>query len=343
MQYNEFVIASAGAGKTNDIVERAMNYKDKKLLITTYTLENVKNIKEKFLNINGFIPSNVEIMSWFSFLLQHCVRPYQNFLCTRKADEIKFTNKNANFYIKKDDYERYYFCDNNTIYSEKLSEFAFNSNLKSSGKVISRLEKCFDYIFIDEAQDLAGYDLNFIEDILNSNIKMLIVGDSRQVTYKTNRSRKNSKLNKDMLEWASYLESVKKCILIYKNISFRCNQQICDFADLLYPNMPKTESKNMQKTDHDGIFCISKEQLNEYCSKYNPTILRYDKRTIVDEKLNVINIGLSKGITYDRIVIMPTKSFADFFKNKDSAKVTSKEKLYVAITRAKYSVTFVID
>jgi ATP-dependent DNA helicase UvrD/PcrA len=58
--------------------------------------------------------------------------------------------------------------------------------------------------------------------------------------------------------------------------------------------------------------------------------------------LPAINIGMSKGSTYDRVLIFPTKPMLAYLKTGDLAKVGAVEKLYVAVTRARYSAGFVV-
>ncbi|MDR2409366.1 MAG: hypothetical protein LBE13_14800 [Bacteroidales bacterium] len=57
-----------------------------------------------------------------------------------------------------------------------------------------------------------------------------------------------------------------------------------------------------------------------------------------------MNFGESKGLSFDRVLIYPTKPFLDWLKNNsfDLAE-TSRSKFYAAITRAKYSVGIVVD
>jgi superfamily I DNA/RNA helicase len=43
-------------------------------------------------------------------------------------------------------------------------------NEKSGGAVIHRLENIYNYIYIDEVQDLSGYDLDLIELLFRSKI-----------------------------------------------------------------------------------------------------------------------------------------------------------------------------
>ena len=79
---SKLIIAAAGSGKTETLVNMAMNEK-RKIAITTYVDENIEEIKSRFYLKNGCIPDNVLIIPWFSFLLVHGVKPYQD-VCYRK-------------------------------------------------------------------------------------------------------------------------------------------------------------------------------------------------------------------------------------------------------------------
>ncbi|MHC2380164.1 hypothetical protein ACVIHA_004562 [Bradyrhizobium liaoningense] len=51
----------------------------------------------------------------------------------------------------------------------------------------------FAHIFVDEVQDLAGFDIDVLELLLRSPIAMSLVGDIRQSTYRTSYATKNKK------------------------------------------------------------------------------------------------------------------------------------------------------
>ena len=55
-----------------------------------------------------------------------------------------------------------------------------------------------------------------------------------------------------------------------------------------------------------------------------------------------MNIGVAKGGTHDRIIIFPTKPMLGYLEDGDASKLKSPEKLYVAVTRARFSVAFVV-
>jgi DNA helicase-2/ATP-dependent DNA helicase PcrA len=200
----------------------------------------------------------------------------------------------------------------------------------------------FDEIYIDEVQDLAGYDLDLIELLLESKINLLLVGDNRQATYATNSSARNEKYKGYKIdELFTIWEKKGLCKKEYLSQNYRCNQLICDLADELYPEMPKTESKNTETTGHDGVFLVPEESVGEYISKYSPMILRYDKTTNCCN-YGAINFGDSKGLESARVLIFPNGPIRKYLATGDSEYVKrSRAKFYVAITRAKYSVAFV--
>jgi len=81
MANNKLVIAAAGSGKTRMIVENALEITDENILITTFTEANEEEIKKRIIKkTGGFIPKNITVQTWFAFLLQHGVRPYQSIM-----------------------------------------------------------------------------------------------------------------------------------------------------------------------------------------------------------------------------------------------------------------------
>ena len=57
-----------------------------------------------------------------------------------------------------------------------------------------------------------------------------------------------------------------------------------------------------------------------------------------------MNFGDSKGCTFDRVIIYPTAPMLKWLLNHENLlEGQSKSKLYVAVTRAKYSVGIVVE
>ncbi|MFS0824804.1 UvrD-helicase domain-containing protein [Bacillus sp. 1P02SD] len=340
---NKIIIAAAGSGKTTYLVQESIRRNTEKLLIVTYTNKNKEEIIKKFVEINGYLPANVEVKTWYSFLLSDWVRPYQNFVYPEKRiDSIFFREKPANYYIKKANIKGYYINEKNEIDKDRISDFAIQCIEKSNGKVIRRLEEIYDSIFIDEVQDMSGYDLDIFLIFFHSRINMVLVGDIRQATYSTTNSPKYKKYRGiNIIDFFQEQEKRKRCQIDYLYINHRCNQAICDFSDNLFANLPPTKSMNTKLTGHDGLFIIKSKDVSDYIEKFKPQVLRYDSRTKIDR---AINFGESKGLTFERVLIKPTKKMEHYLKtgqmNLDDITLA---KFYVATTRARYSVGFISD
>jgi hypothetical protein len=339
---NKVVIASAGSLKTTYIVEQALGIRDRNVLITTYTNENVSQINSCLIRRAGHVPNHITVLSWYSFLLQDGVRPYQNYMTSRgRINTINFTASPSHFTLKTD-IDNYYLTDGNNMYGDRVSAFICDCDERSSGLVVKRLERAYGHIFIDELQDLAGHDLEFLEKLFRSSISILAVGDPRQATYSTNKSLKNKQFKLGhVVDWVRAREAKQLCSLEVRTDCYRCNQAICDFADALFPDLPKTSSKNCERTGHDGVFYIKKSEVLDYVARHKPTVLRYDRRAKT-MNLSALNIGITKGRTYGRVLIFPTKPMRDYINTGDLPAAHNPTKLYVAVTRAKYSVAFVI-
>lgn len=157
---NKLIVSVAGSGKTTFIVNQALSSKDKKVLLTTYTQANKDEIISKIIELNGVIPSHIEVETWFSFLFRHGVKPYQGSVTAEKIKGIFFVSSLSGIGIPESNIKRYYFCDQK-IYSDKLSKFVIRSDDATGGSVISRLSRIYDAIYIDEAQDMCGYDVPY--------------------------------------------------------------------------------------------------------------------------------------------------------------------------------------
>jgi DNA helicase-2/ATP-dependent DNA helicase PcrA len=339
---NKVVIASAGSGKSTGITRQALADSSKRAVLITYTNNNAEQIGRHFYAAVGHIPKHVHVSSWFAFLLRHLVRPYQRALVNKHVDRLNFNQGESALYSKQSDILRHYFDSSGAIYRDKVSKFVCEVNKQTSGKPIERLEKIFDSLYIDEVQDIAGFDLELVELFLKSSITITLVGDIRQATFTTHNARKNRQYGKDkIIDRFLLWEAESLCEIKYQNVSHRCVQAICDFADRLYPSHPKTQSLNTAVTDHDGIFAVRKKDIPAYMVRYSPQTLRYDRRT-VDVPGKPMNYGVSKGLTFERTLIFPTTKIAKFLLTGNPAHAGTLPKFYVAITRARQSTAFVI-
>jgi DNA helicase-2/ATP-dependent DNA helicase PcrA len=341
---NEIIVAAAGGGKTTKIVTRALHALEEKSAIITYTQNNVTEITNKLYQLNGAVPPHVEVWSWYAFLLRELARPYQGAMINGRINGIQWVDGRSDRFAKQTDVDRFYFGADKRVYSDKLSRFICECNKASNEEIIKRLEQRFARIYVDEIQDIAGYDIDLIEMMLRSAVKLTLVGDHRQSTFRTNNSARNSgfagpAIKKKFDEW----EKAKLCAVNYERETHRCHQAIANLADSLFPLEPSTISRNSVITGHDGTFCISTQQIPTYIATYRPQILRLDARTDC-EGHSAINFGESKGMTFDRVLIFPHQLGTRWLASGESEHVAgSAAKLYVGITRARHSVAFVFD
>lgn len=365
---NKLILSVAGSGKTTYLVKQALTIVSEPVLITTYTEANEKEIRKKFYQINGNIPENITIQTWFSFLLQHGVKPYQGTLFGGDINGMLLVNSASGVkpkdnrgisvaYTEEKDFNKHYFSPSFKLYSDKVSKFVVRCNDESKGQVLQRLSKVFKHIFIDEVQDLSGNDLEILKLIFNAKIKTILVGDPRQVTYLTHYEKKNSqykkgKIKQFILEKCKKLCQVDEVTLSY---SHRNNEEICSFSSRLYPELTESHPCNClecrsEQTNHRGIYLIHEAQVEDYKMLYSPTVLRY-QMAIEPEW----NYGNCKGLGFERVLIYPTAPIIQYLidgkltkivKNRFSQKSEEKDafeiaKFYVALTRARHSVAIV--
>lgn len=352
---NKLIIAAAGSGKTKLLVENALRITSENVLITTYTQANEAEIRDRIIQINRYIPHNITIQTWFSFLLQHGVKPFQGALFEKDIKGMILVNNNSGikyyfkgqpvYYSEQREFEPHYFTTDTRIYSDKISKFVFRCNESTNGDVIDRMTKIYNHIFIDELQDLSGYDLELLNLLFESRASILLVGDPRQATYSTTSSTKNRKYKKSKI--INFF--MNECPNVRKDTStlttnYRSIAAICDYSNRLFPKHTKTKSGNSNRTEHDGVFIIKEKDVNSYLKKFEPVQLRDSKRTSVHPDYRVMNFGESKGLSFERVLIYPTRPFISWMKdNKSELTDTSRSKIYVALTRARQSVAIVCD
>lgn len=355
MYANKLFIAAAGSGKTTHIIKEVMSDLSSKVLITTFTQANEQSIRRKLADANkGCIPPNVTVQTWFSFLIEHGVKPYQywdervmGMELVSTASGFRYMNKKFPVYWGEDDFYKYYFNSRMDIYSDKLSKLVYRCNEESGGYVIKRLEKIFSHIYIDEVQDMAGWDLELIGLFMQSSLNLTMVGDPRQTVYLTHHDKKYQKYTNGKIKDFIQTECKKLTIDIDETTlgaSHRNSPEICALSSKLFPDLPECKSQLSLKDDHMGIFFVKKSDLDSYFCRYNPMQLRYSSLTTPIANAAVMNFGEAKGLDFSHIVIYPTKDMLKWLCTGNcQLEESTRAKLYVALTRAFFSVGIVVQ
>ncbi|MEH5667917.1 UvrD-helicase domain-containing protein [Enterobacter cloacae] len=354
---NKVIIASAGAGKSTFVVREALKSaaSGKRILITTFTEACRDEINIKIIQENGCIPPNLYVVTWFSFLIKHWIKPYQGclfdfdvkgmILCNIKSGKKPYKVAGRIVYWGEKDFRMHYFNPEFKVYSDKMAKLSLRCNEYSNNKVIERLTDCFEEIYVDEVQDLAGYDLELLQVLFSSSIKITLVGDPRQATYSTVNTEKHAKYKKAAI--VNFFEDKAAGIVVddkMLNENYRCFHLINEFANKLYPEFTPSISNVRATSGHDGVFLLPEKLLSCYIAKYTPVQLRWDKRRVVDERYPVFTFGTSKGLTFERVIIYPTEPMLKWLQdNTFELTSDSRAKFYVGLTRPIKSVAIVFN
>ena len=185
------------------------------------------------------------------------------FLLTERQSGFRYsTINNQPVYWGESDFFNYYFTKDYKIYSDKISKFIFECNKKADGDVINRVSRIYSHIFIDEVQDLAGWELEILKLLFNTLSNILLVGDPRQVTYLTHHPQKHPKYKDGKID--EFINNKCKkdiCEIDTKILSktHRNNKAICDFSSKLFPEYESCQPCEYKKcrdysVDREGVF-----------------------------------------------------------------------------------------
>lgn len=343
---SKVIIACAGSGKTTHLVLKAIANRDRRIAFVTYTISNTKGIIDHFGEWYGGVPKHVDVMTWFGFLLREGARPYQHVVYPgRRIESIEFVTGQSPYWHAEKDTSRHYFSGGDLIYTDKIAKFIIRCEEASGGRVTRRLRQVYTDLYIDECQDLAGHDWDFVELLLRSDLRVTLVGDPRQSVLSTNLSRKNIAYRKSgVTELLEKWGQAGLCEIETMNETRRCNRAICNLANRLWPGMEDMTPLSDVRTGHDGVFLVAEGNAEDYIQRFRPQVLRHKRRPNAPSyEREGANFGVAKGMECDRVLIVPTGPIKKFLKTGDPGSLKAKDRLHVAITRARHSVAFVYD
>ena len=343
---NRVIIACAGGGKTTRLVQEAIADPDRRIAFVTYTNNNLMAIANRFGELYGGVPKHVDIMTWFGFLLRECARPYQHAVYpNNRIESIFFVKGQSPFQYPERDAGRHYFANGKWIYTDKIAKFIVRCDESTGGCVVRRLRQVYTDLFVDECQDLAGPDWDFVKRLLRSDLRVTLVGDPRQSILSTNLSRKNRRYRKSgVTELLEEWEDAGMCQIETMGMTRRCNAAICEFANGLWPDMEDMAPIEDTRTGHDGVFLVAASRVADYIERFRPQVLRHQRRKNAPAYEQAgMNFGVAKGGEFDRVLIVPTKPIRMFLKTGDLGHLTERHRLHVAVTRARHSVAFVFE
>ncbi len=322
------ILAVAGSGKTYEILKKIDC--ESRSLIITYTHENYRSLdaglKEKF----GYIPANVTLMTYFSFLYRHCIQPFFSYrLRDQSYTWVKPPTKPRWAY----DHIRHYLTPARYIYSNRAAKLPLQFAAMKS--IRARLERHFDQFFVDEVQDFASNDFNFLLELTKANLEFMLVGDFFQHTFDTSRDGQiRVNLHKRGIE--AYLNEFRavgvEVDLKSLDKTHRCSPAVCKFiTDVI--GIPISS----HRTDDTRVIRIQDE--NEALAlARDPTKVTLFYENYRKYECNANNWGNCKGLnSYDDVCVALNPNT---FKALEDCKIhelpdLTKNKLYVACSRAR--------
>lgn len=326
------IFAVAGSGKTTYILNQLSL--EKRSIIITYTNNNIKNLKNGIIEKFGFFPDSVTLLPYFSFIYSFCYKPFLSYKYKTKGINYK---PNLNRFAKQTDLN-YYIDINNRIYSNRICKILENTGELCN--VNSRLEKYFDNLFVDEIQDFAGNDFNFLKTITKANLDILFVGDFYQHTFDTSR---DGSVNKSLHDnYDNYKEQFTKMGLDVDieslDKSYRCRPSVCKFiADNfqidIYSHKKEETVVELIETEEKAIEIFNDKKIVKLFYREHYKYNCFSR-----------NWGDSKGENhYYDICVVLNKTTMGKFEELDKLKPQTKNKLYVACSRANNNLYFVSD
>lgn len=325
------IFAVAGSGKTTHIIER-LNLTDRSLVLT-YTNNNQKNLQKGIIEKFSYFPENITLYTYFSFLYSFCFRPFLSL--KYKTNGINY-KPNTMQYIKQNDILKYFFDGGKRLYGNRIAKLLEVENIYC--EIIFRLEKYYDNLYIDEIQDFAGHDFNFLEQISSSKINMLFVGDFFQHTFDTSRDGQvNANLHSDFGRYKKrFINMGIKIDETTLNKSFRCSKSVCEFVK----KEIGIEIKSCKQNDSQITLINDQSKADSlFCNK---EVIKLFYQTHYKFSCFSKNWGDSKGEnSYFDVCIVLNKTTMEHFEDLFNLPDQTKNKLYVACTRANNDLYFV--
>lgn len=364
---NVFVFAGAGTGKTERIVNEAIGRiaGNERILVLTYTQNNQKEVGNRFLLKHRGAHSAFTVKGLLTFYLEEIIRPYQRAIFPNRIDEFILNDsdphkrKGRNIAGRTEKLASgafnplYYLTPCRTkAHSALLAKLASTVIKETDGAPIRRLAEIYDGLYFDECQDMVGWDFEVLSLLAKSkHFSITCVGDFRQTIYETASTTKKPGSSPEKVAYLEKLNFVREEM----NESRRSIKEICDYAGRVhdadgYPALVSNVVVPDEYRSHQGVFIVKEGDAHAYLVLYQPVLLRHSVKSGTEyDALPVrrMTFGKSKGLGFERTAIIPTKQHLQFLQDDPEAFGSGKteearNKFYVALTRAKYSVALIV-
>ena len=328
------IFAVAGAGKTTHIINSLS--RDKRALIVTYTENNYNHLRQRVMKKFGEIPENITVITYFTFLYSFCYKPFLHDKIKSKGINWK-SPPQATFRFPRNRMD-FYQDPSGRLYNNRIAKLIEQRGVV--GHVTSRIEKYYDQFFVDEVQDFGGNDFNLLIRLCSSSLDINFVGDFFQHTFDTSTDgRTNAKLYDSFDSYQKHFQNVGLEIDTSSlSHSHRCTPQVCGFIK----NHLGIDIES-HKEEESEVQLINDKQRIEEIYRCEHTVKLFFQKHYEFDCLSQ-NWGKSKGQDhYIDVCVALYPAAMKAFKNNnfDALPASSRNKLYVACTRANKNIYFV--
>ncbi|MDO5308690.1 MAG: hypothetical protein Q4G03_04280 [Planctomycetia bacterium] len=323
--------------KPNDWLGSGRNEEEcRQTLIITHTIANYETLLSKIRDkFGGICPDNIVLLRYFQFLYRFCYSPFL-------ADDVRAKGiiyKKPPMTRARDNDIRFYMNESRFLFSNGLSLLLEFKNVIED--IQNRIVKYFDEFIVDEVQDIAGRDFDFLEKLMETDVDHLYVGDFYQHTYDTSR---DGNVNRNLFDDKSKYEKRFKdkgfqCDCISMVNSWRCTPTVCQF---ITENLGIEIHSNRSADDSTVLLISDPVRIRQIAGDCSIVKLHYKEGACFGD--NHYNWGESKGEDHhnDVCVYLNKSTASAYHKGKLSElRPQTRNKLYVAITRARGNVYLV--
>lgn len=365
---NKLCMAGAGSGKTHKIITESIAEIERggKVLVVTYTTSNQQELRRRFLDVFGTHSDRFMVKGLFSFYLEDMVRPYQQALFPVRIDGICFNERNPHMkpgstfmlpgrkeQLDDKSYNPSHFLTQckTKAHTGFLAKLASRIMKATKNAAVVRLGDIYSQVFFDEVQDLVGWDYEVLKGLSKAMpTPITCVGDFRQTIYETTFGHKAPQTAAEKIAAFKSMGFQDDALVLNR----RCIQPICDVADAVHKGAYEaTESAVVavppEFAHHLGTFIVRESDVAEYIKAFDPMVLRWNVtsgKRLLPAQARCYNFGGSKGLGFDRVLVLPADSQLHFILDGvtpfPANAETAQNKMYVAITRARYSLGFIV-
>lgn len=322
------MFAVAGSGKTTTLIERLTL--GQRALIITYTENNYAHLQRSIIRKFGFLPPNISLFTYFGFLNGFCYRPQLELALGTRGLSFRMPPAHTRTFARTR--MEYYRDGKGYLFHNRLAKL-----LRVKGtipRLIARIERFYDQLFVDEVQDFAGHDFDLLLALMPAQVDILLVGDFYQHTFDTSRDGPTNRTLHDNIQRYEHRFSdvgvqVDKETLSH---SWRCGTAVCDF-------ITSHLQINIGSHRHDEtaiVSVITQDHANAIHA--DPEVVKLFYQESYKYGCHALNWGASKGMDHfqDVCVVLSDRNWKLYLGGSFAGvPAQTRNKLYVACSRAR--------